>query len=140
MRHSSVAGTRLAGGIKRLLREVQTSRSFRNLDVHTKELPPFHEIVGWDGYDWLRVYALLDGTGAALMDPDLLHRGFRYSGQALAVRMQKERTRIKAHVWRLFDMLVPMARRQTRTFSMIDAAASNRVLRPSGAGRPPLNT
>ena len=137
LRHSRVQSTRLAAAIKKLVAEVQSTRAHRNLDVHRKDLPPFYEIVGWAGYDWLPAYALLERTNHSLMDPDLLHRGFGYSGKLLALKMQKEKTRMKARVSRLFDLLVPVARREAQVLALWHRA-SNKALRPALA-RPQLD-
>jgi len=112
LRHSRIKGTRLEAAIKQLLAEVQPSRNYRSLDVHQKDLPPFHEILGWDEYDWLPIYALVGKDDETLVPPEWLQKGFRYAGQLLASRMQKGRPRLKNRVWRIFDLLVPIARRQ----------------------------
>ena len=135
-RHTRIGSTKLATAIQKLVSEVQQTKTFRNLDVHRKDLPPFYKIVGWDGYDWLPPHAFLERVGQALMDPDLLHRGFAYSGKLLAVQMQKERTRLRRRVWRLFDLLAPIARKEAKMFEFWDKVAANKALKPTGASAP----
>jgi hypothetical protein len=117
LRHAQIEGTRLSAAIKDLSRDVQPTRNHRNLDVHQKDLPPFHEIVGWEDYDWLPMCALVGKDDEVLIPPAWLQKGFRYAGQLLSLRMQKERTRLKNRVWRIFDLLVPIARRRAAAFA-----------------------
>jgi hypothetical protein len=138
LRHSRVAGTRIGAAVKRVLSETQPFRRFRNLDVHRKDLPPFYEIVGFEEYDWLPALALMERTGKELVEPRMLHDMFRQSGKSLALRMQKERTKLKTVVWKLFDVLAPLAKSQALVFSLYDHSASNMALNATvGRGRPP---
>jgi hypothetical protein len=138
LRHIRIKGTRLADAIKRLSREVQPSRHHRNLDVHQKDLPPFCEILGWREYDWLPVCAIVGRRDEVLVPPEWLQKGFRYAGQLLSSRMQKERTKLKNRVWRLFDLLVPFARQKIAMLTPLGNVASNPPLtdgRPRPAAR-----
>jgi hypothetical protein len=117
LRHNQIEGTKLGTAIKQLSREIQPTRSHRNLDVHQKDLPPFREIVGWEDYDWLPMCALVGKDNEVLIPPAWLQKGFRYAGQFLSVRLQKERTKLKNRVWRVFDLLVPIARMRSATIA-----------------------
>jgi hypothetical protein len=138
LEHASVKRTKVAAAVRRLLKETKATRELRDLDVHRKELPPFYKIVGFEEYDWLPACARSARDGDGIFDPKIVHRMFRYSGQVLAIKLQKERTRLKRAIWRLFDVLVPAARRMSAICSLADLAASNMALNPTvGRGRPP---
>jgi hypothetical protein len=132
-RHARVARTRLAVRIKRLVNELKSLRTLRNLDIHQRNLPPFHSIVGWDGYDWLPAYALLERTGNSMISAELLHAAFRYSGQTLAMKMQKERTRLKTQVWRLLTVLTVIAEQEVNRLAFFDKLASGERLTVTGS-------
>jgi hypothetical protein len=138
LEQTSVKRTRVGTALRRLLKETKATRELRDLDVHRKELPPFYKIVGFEEYDWLPAFAMAAKDGATIADSKVVHRMFRYSGQVLSMKLQKERTRLMQAVWRLFDVLVPVAQRMSAICSLADLAASNMALNPSvGRGRPP---
>jgi hypothetical protein len=135
LEHSSVKGTKVANALRGLLKETKATRELRNLDVHRKDLPPFYKIVGFEEYDWLPALAMTAKHNDKIIELKVLNRMFRYSGQVLAVKMQKERTRLKRVIWRLFDVLVPIAERLSVICSVADLMAANKSLQHC-EGRP----